>query len=116
MQKFIRPSSSKPEKRVLNSHGLPAPVWSDCRALVFLNSANPLISKVQQLFGRNLALENDYLPQENKILRRKFGAHVPLSESDRRILVKYGLRIKNFTPDFRLWLWFRGGAGRFSWS
>jgi integrase-like protein len=59
------------------------------------NSANPLIAKVQQLFSRDLALENDYLRQENKILRSKLGARVPLSESDRRILVKYGLRIKD---------------------
>jgi putative transposase len=59
------------------------------------NSANPLIAKVQQLFSRDLALENDYLRQENKILRSKFGARVPLTESDRRVLVKYGLRIKD---------------------
>ena len=59
------------------------------------NSANPLIAKVQRLFSRDLALENDYLRQENKILRSKFGARVPLTEADRRILVKYGLRIKD---------------------
>lgn len=35
------------------------------------HSANPLIAKVQRLFSRDLALENDYLRQENKILRRK---------------------------------------------
>src|SRR5450759_1724698 len=58
-------------------------------------SANPLIAKVQQLFSRDLAWENDYLRQENKILRSKLGARVPLTESDRRILVKYGLRIKD---------------------
>jgi len=59
------------------------------------NSANPLIVKIQQLFSRDLALENDYLRQENKILRSKFGPRVPLTEADRRILVKYGLRIKD---------------------
>ena len=58
------------------------------------NSANPLIAKIAQLFSRDLALENDYLRQENKILRSKLGARVPLTESDRRILVKYGLRIR----------------------
>src|ERR1035437_823064 len=58
------------------------------------HSANPLIAKVQQLFSRDLALENDYLRQENKILRSKLGIRVPLTEADRRILVKYGLRIK----------------------
>jgi len=59
------------------------------------NSANPLIAKVQRLFSRDLALENDYLRQENKILGSKLGARLPLTESDRRILVKYGLRIKD---------------------
>ena len=59
------------------------------------HSANPLIAKVQQLFSRDLALENDYLRQENKILRSKLGARVPLTEADRSILVQYGLRIKD---------------------
>ena len=59
------------------------------------NSANPLIAKVQQLFSRDLVLENDYLRQENRILRSKLRARVPLTETDRRILVKYGLRIKD---------------------
>jgi putative transposase len=62
---------------------------SNCR-----NSANPLVAKVQQLFSHDLALENDYLRQENKILRSKFGTRVLLTEADRRILVKYGLKIK----------------------
>jgi len=62
------------------------------------NSANPLIAKVQQLFSQDLALENDYLRQENQILRSKLGARVPLTEADRRILVKYGLRIKDRWP------------------
>ena len=59
------------------------------------NSSNPLIAKVQQLFSRDLALENDYLRQENQILRSKLGARVPLTEADRRRLVKYGLRIRS---------------------
>jgi putative transposase len=59
------------------------------------NSANPLLTKIRQLFGRDLALENDYLRQENKILRRKLGPRPALTEADRRILVKYGLRIKD---------------------
>jgi len=58
-------------------------------------SANPLITKLQQLFSRDLALENDYLRQENKILRSKLGARLSLTEADRHILVKYGLRIKD---------------------
>jgi hypothetical protein len=32
--------------------------------------------------------------RKNKILRSKFGTRVPLTEADRRILVKYGLKIK----------------------
>ena len=59
------------------------------------NSANPLIAKIQRLFSRDLALENDYLRQENRILRSKLGSRVPLTEADRRVLVKYGLRIKH---------------------
>ncbi len=59
------------------------------------NSANPLITKVRQLFSRDLALENDHLRQENQILRRKLGSRVSLTEGDRRILVKYGLRIED---------------------
>ena len=43
------------------------------------NSANPLVAKVRQLFSRDLALENDYLRQENKILRSKLGRRVPLT-------------------------------------
>jgi len=35
-----------------------SPMNSSCR-----NSAHPLIAKVQQLFSRDLALENDYLRQ-----------------------------------------------------
>jgi len=59
------------------------------------HSANPLLTKVRQLFSRDLALENDYLRQENQILRGKLGSRVPLTEADRRILMKYGLRIKD---------------------
>jgi putative transposase len=58
------------------------------------NSAHPLMAKIHQLFRRDLALENDYLRQENQILRGKLGSRVPLTEADRRILVQYGLRIK----------------------
>jgi hypothetical protein len=60
-----------------------------------LNSANPLAGKIQQLFSRDLAMENDCLRQENQILRSKLGARVPLTEADQRILAKYGLRIKD---------------------
>jgi putative transposase len=59
------------------------------------HSANPLLAKIQRLFSRDLALENDYLRQENSILRRKLGSRVALTEADRRILVQYGLRIRD---------------------
>ncbi len=59
------------------------------------NSASPLLAKIQRLFRRDLVLENDYLRQENRILRRKLGSRVALTDADRRILVKYGLRIKD---------------------
>src|ERR1039458_4628543 len=57
-------------------------------------STNTFMATVQQLFSRDLALENDYLRQENRILRSKLGRRVPLTEADRRVLVQYGLRIK----------------------
>ena len=59
------------------------------------HSTHPLIAKIQQLFSRDLALENDYLRQENQILRSKLGSRVPLTEADRRVLVHYRLRIKD---------------------
>ena len=57
-------------------------------------STNPLIAKVHQLFSRDLALENDFLRQENKILRSKLPTRVPLTEADRLVLVQFGLPIK----------------------
>lgn len=60
---------------------------------------HPLLVQVQKLFQKELALENDYLRQENKILRSKFGRRVPLVEVDRKILVKYGMRIKGRLAD-----------------
>jgi len=41
-------------------------------------STNPLIAKIRQLFSCDLALENDFLRQENKILRSKLPTRVPL--------------------------------------
>jgi putative transposase len=58
------------------------------------HSANLLIARIQRFFSRDLAMENDYLRQENRILRSKLGPRVPLTEADRRVLVKYGMRIK----------------------
>jgi hypothetical protein len=61
-------------------------------------TAGPLITKIQKLFSEDLAKENDFLHQENKILRSKLGKRVPLNETDRRTLVRFGMRIKE-----RLW-------------
>jgi hypothetical protein len=55
------------------------------------NSGTPLIVRVQKLFRKELAAENDYLRAENRVLRAKFGKRVPLTEHDRRVLVKYGV-------------------------
>ena len=59
------------------------------------NSSNPLVVRIAKLFNEQPALENDYLRQENRILRGKFGKRVPLTDSERRILVKYGLCIRH---------------------
>jgi putative transposase len=57
-------------------------------------SAAPLITTIQKLFSEDLAKENDFLRRENKILRSKLGKRVPLTEADRRTLVRSGLCIK----------------------
>jgi putative transposase len=58
-------------------------------------SVHPLLARFRSLFQHNLAWENDYLRQENKILRSKFGTRVPLTDADRRILVRFGLKIRD---------------------
>jgi hypothetical protein len=60
----------------------------------FRRSAAPLITTIQKLFSEDLAKENDFLRQENKILRNKLGKRVPLTEADRWTLVRYDLCIK----------------------
>jgi len=60
----------------------------------FCRPAFPLITKIQERFSEALAEENDFLRQENKILRSKLGKRVPLTKTDRRTLVRYGLPIK----------------------
>jgi hypothetical protein len=60
----------------------------------FRRSAAPLIITIQRLFSEDLAKENDFLRQENKILRSKLGRRVPLTEADCRTLVRYGLPIR----------------------
>ncbi len=59
------------------------------------DSADLLTAKMRTLFNDDLALQNDYLRQENKILRSKLGKRVPLTDPERKVLVKYGMRIKD---------------------
>jgi hypothetical protein len=40
------------------------------------DSADLLIAKIRKLINRDLALQNDYLRQENKILPSKLGKRV----------------------------------------
>ena len=58
-------------------------------------TAAPLLTRIQMLFSEDLAKENDFLRQENKILRSKLGQRVPLTESDRRTLVRYGMPVRS---------------------
>ena len=62
-------------------------------------TAAPLITTIQKLFSEDLAKENDFLRQENKILRSKLGKRVLLTEADRRTLIGYGLPIKERLAD-----------------
>ncbi len=62
-------------------------------------SAGPLFTAIKNLFNRDLALRNDYLRQENKTLRGKLGKRVLLNDRERRLLVKYGMRIKDHLPE-----------------
>ena len=62
-------------------------------------SALPLIRKLQAVFSHNLFAELEYVQQENRILRSKFGHRVPLTDADRSILVRYGMRIKHRLDD-----------------
>jgi len=47
-------------------------------------SAAPLLTKIQQLFSEDLAKENDFLRQENRILRGNLGKRIALADTDRR--------------------------------
>ncbi len=43
-----------------------------------LSAAEPLLNKIKTWFSSDLAMQNDYLRQENNILRGKLGKRVPL--------------------------------------
>ena len=61
--------------------------------------ATLFLAAVGRLFKSRIALENAYLRQENKILRGKLGRCVPLSETERVVLVRYGLPIRDRLAD-----------------
>ena len=74
-------------------------LWGAKMESSILNSAESLIIKIQSMFRNDLALENDFLKIENKILRSKMEKRPILIDSDRKLLVKYGLRIKDRLKD-----------------
>jgi hypothetical protein len=55
----------------------------------FRISTNPLIAKTHQLYSRDLALENDFLREENYFIRSQLPRRVILTEADRHVLVRY---------------------------
>ena len=63
-------------------------------------SPEPLVTKVHRLFNRDLAAENDFLRAENRVLRELIPDKRPhLTDRHRRMLVKYGMRIKDRLAD-----------------
>ena len=79
------------------------------------HSAHPLSAKSQRLLSRHLALEKDWLRQQNRVLRSQLGPRVPLSDADRGGLAKHDLRIKeglgeviSIVKPERLLAWNRG--------
>ena len=60
-------------------------------------TAAPLITRIQKLFSHNPAKENDFLRRENRILRSQSGKRVPLTETDHRTLVRYGMHVPGST-------------------
>src|ERR1039458_4116131 len=63
-------------------------------------SVQPLVARIHRFFSRDLALENDFLRAENKVLRELIPDKRPrLTDRHRRLLVKYGMRIKDRLRD-----------------
>ena len=64
------------------------------------NGPEPLVTKVNRLFNRDLAAENDFLRAENRVLRELIPDKRPrFTERQRRLLVKHGMRIKDRLAD-----------------
>jgi len=55
----------------------------------------PLIATVARLLCRELTLENEYLRQENKVLRSKLSGRIRFNDEDRRSLVDAALEMGN---------------------
>jgi hypothetical protein len=51
----------------------------------FCGTAAPLITKIQKPFNEELAKENDFSRQENKISRSKRGKRVSFTDTDRQM-------------------------------
>jgi putative transposase len=65
-----------------------------------MRTADPLVTRIHKLFNRDLASENDFLRAENKVFRDLLGDKRPrLTDRHRRLLVKYGIRIKDRLAD-----------------
>src|ERR1051326_2937400 len=62
------------------------------------HSAAPLITTIQKLCSEDLAKENDFLRQENRILHSKMGKQIPSTEADPHRLVRYSMRIRDLDP------------------
>jgi putative transposase len=63
-------------------------------------SVQPLIAGIHRLFSRDLALENDFLRAENRVLRELIPDKRPkLTDRHRRLLIKYGMQIKDRLRD-----------------
>lgn len=59
-----------------------------------------LVTQIHKLFRRDLAAENDFLRAENRVLRELLPDKRPrLTDGHRRLLVKYGMRIKDRLAD-----------------
>jgi hypothetical protein len=60
----------------------------------------PLVTYIHRLFNKDLAMENDFLRAENKVLRDLIpGKRLKLTERHRRALVRYGMRIRERLAD-----------------
>jgi len=55
----------------------------------------PLIATIARLLCRELTLQNEYLRQENKLLRSKIGGRIRFNDEERRSLVSAAVAMGN---------------------